>query len=335
MEEHRLLNFERGRPPLRLDLFLAEELGDLTRSQLKRLIDEERVLLWGKPAKAGLRLKGGETVAVTIPAARPAEALPQDIPLQVLYEDAHLIVLDKPAGLVVHPAPGHPEGTLVNALLHHCQDLAGIGGTMRPGIVHRLDKDTSGVMVATKDDTTHLALARQFRVHSITRRYVALVHGLPEGNSGTIDRAIGRHPVDRKKMSGQTRSGRHAVTHWRVLRTFPQARLSLLELTLETGRTHQIRVHLSEVMHLPLVGDPVYGNRGRLQAIRDTALRSRMQQLGRQALHARLLGFIHPASGCYMEFESPLPPDLTTLLEFLECQHHTATATATAGDPPA
>jgi 23S rRNA pseudouridine1911/1915/1917 synthase len=219
--------------------------------------------------------------------------------------------------MVVHPAPGHQGGTLVNALLHHCRDLAGIGGLLRPGIVHRLDKETSGVMVATKDDPTHLHLARQFKAHTISRRYLALVHGVVPKDEGSVDRPIGRHPVHRQKMSGSTRAGRRAVTHWQVRRRFAGDRLTLLELRLETGRTHQIRVHLSE-MNLPLVGDPVYGSPGRLSAVADPQLRALLRRLPRQFLHARLLGFRHPATGEYMEFESPLPPDLKGILEYLE-----------------
>jgi 23S rRNA pseudouridine1911/1915/1917 synthase len=205
----------------------------------------------------------------------------------------------------------------VNALLHHCQDLAGIGGELRPGIVHRLDKDTSGVMVAAKDDLTLNALARQFKAHSINRRYLALVHGLVAADRGTVDKPIGRHTTERKKMSGKTRSGRRAVTHWRVLRRFDRDRLTLVELSLETGRTHQIRVHFSEMNH-PVVGDPVYGSSGRAQAQDDPDLRQRLLSLHRQALHARVLGFLHPASGTYMEFESPVPEDLREILDYLE-----------------
>ena len=301
----------------RLDSFLAGVFSDLTRSQLKKLIDDGGVLLAARPAKAGEKLKSGAAIEVRLPPPRPMTALAEAIPLRVLYEDSHLIVIDKPAGLVVHPAPGHAGGTLVNALLHHCRDLAGIGGELRPGIVHRLDKETSGVLVATKDDATHLHLARQFKEHSITRRYLALVHGSLTQLRGTIDCPIGRHPSQRQKMSGTTRSGRRAVTHWRVVRRYETQRLTLLELTLETGRTHQIRVHLSE-MKLPIVGDPVYGNPGRIATIADRELRQRLQQLKRQALHARLLGFIHPATGFYQEFTSPLPADMAGVIDYLD-----------------
>jgi 23S rRNA pseudouridine1911/1915/1917 synthase len=317
MVEIRSFTVERGRPPERLDRFLAEHLPELTRSQLKRLVEDGLVTLDHAPAKAGARLKGGETVAVSLPPATPVEALPQPIPLQIFYEDAHLIVIDKPAGLVVHPAPGHAQGTLVNALLHHCRDLAGIGGELRPGIVHRLDKDTSGVMVAAKTDAALNSLGSQFKEHTVQRRYVALLHGLLQADSGVIDRPIGRHPVDRKRMSGQARGGRQAVTRWRVLRRFAADRMTLAELVLETGRTHQIRVHLGE-MNFPVVGDPVYGGSRRLATITDPQLRRLVQQLNRQALHARLLGFIHPQSGVYLQFESPLPADMQGVVDYLD-----------------
>jgi 23S rRNA pseudouridine1911/1915/1917 synthase len=311
------LQFDRGQLPARLDQFLVQSLPSLSRAQLKKLIDDQQVLVDGKQAKAGLKLKGGEVVSVVLPEPEPVETPPQDIPLHILYEDTDLIVIDKPAGLVVHPAPGHAGGTLVNALLFHCRDLSGIGGELRPGIVHRLDKDTSGVMVATKNDLSHQGLAAQFKQHTINRRYVALVHGLLKTDSGSIDSPIGRHPTQRKKMSGLSRRGRRAVTRWRVLGRFAEDRLSLVELALETGRTHQIRVHFSELNH-PLVGDPLYGSKQRLATCNDAGLSQLLQQLGRQALHARLLGFTHPVSGEYLEFSSPLPQDLQTIIDVLQ-----------------
>jgi len=311
------LQFDRGQLPVRLDQFLALSLSSVSRAQLKRLIDDQQVLVDGKPAKAGSKLKGGEVISVVLPEPEPVETSPQDIPLHILYEDSDLIVINKPAGLVVHPAPGHAGGTLVNALLFHCRDLSGIGGELRPGIVHRLDKDTSGVMVATKNDLSHQGLAAQFKQHSINRRYVALVHGLITADSGSIDSPIGRHPTQRKKMSGQSSRGRRAVTRWRTLARFTEDRLTLVELALETGRTHQIRVHFSELNH-PLVGDPMYGQKNRLATLKDAGLRQLLQQLGRQALHARLLGFNHPISGEYLEFSSPLPEDMRAIVFFLQ-----------------
>lgn len=325
MAEERRLHVPPDLLPARLDRFLAENLPELTRSQLKNLIDDGAVLLAGKPAKAGERLKGGETIVVALPTPRPAVAEAEAIPLNIVYEDRHLLVVDKPAGLVVHPAPGHAGGTLVNALLHHCHDLAGIGGELRPGIVHRIDKDTSGLLVVTKDDASHLHLARQFKAHSINRRYLALVYGLAPSARGTISSNIGRHPQQRQKMSSTARIGRHAVTHWRVQQQFADERLSLLELALETGRTHQIRVHLSE-RNLPIVGDPVYGQRGRANNLVDPELRRLVAALDRQALHARLLGFIHPAEERYLEFESPLPADMATIVNYLATRHPGATA---------
>ena len=317
MDQVQRFIFERGTAPQRLDQFLAESLPELSRSQIKKLVDEGLILCDGETIKAGSKLRGGETIQVEIPPPEPIEAEPEEIPLDILYEDSALIVINKPAGMVVHPAPGHTSGTLVNALLHHCHDLSGIGGNLRPGIVHRLDKDTSGVMVVSKDDAAHQGLAEQFKEHSIARKYVAFVFGQVQNVTGTVDKAIGRHPQDRKKMSGASRSGRRAVTHWEVLQRFDRDRLTLLELTLETGRTHQIRVHLSE-QNLPVVGDPVYGGFKKSNAMGDAALRSMVQGLKRQALHARLLGFRHPVQNEWMEFESPLPEDMAEILDYLE-----------------
>ncbi|PLX89155.1 MAG: RluA family pseudouridine synthase [Desulfuromonas sp.] len=317
MEHDRQLVFPEDRTPERLDRFLAECLPELSRTQLKRLIDEGQVLLDMSPAKASCKLRGGETLRLTLPEPVPLEAQPEDIPLTILYEDEQLIVVDKPAGMVVHPAAGHSAGTLVNALLYHCDDLAGIGGELRPGIVHRIDKDTSGLLVATKNDASHLHLAAQFKAHSVNRRYLALLHGLLPQQQGTVDQPIGRHPTHRRKMSSLSRQAKRAVTHWRVLRSYPQDRLTLVELRLETGRTHQIRTHLSE-LGFPLLGDPMYGGRGRLQALPDEALRKRAAELPGQALHARLLGLIHPETDIYMEWVSDPPPAFQDIVTYLD-----------------
>lgn len=317
MEELRTLVFDAELSAQRLDIFLGAELPGVSRAQIKRLIDEGQIQVNGAQAKASTRLRGGETISIRWLPPQAPTAQPEAIPLRVLYEDGDLIVIDKPAGMVVHPAAGHPGGTLVNALLHHCQDLSGIGGELRPGIVHRLDKDTSGVMVATKNDATHVALAQQFKRHSINRRYLALLHGLLFPVSGRIDSAIGRHPHHRLKISSASRQPKEATTHWQVLKLFEADRLSLVELRLETGRTHQIRVHFSE-RNLPLVHDPLYGGRARTAALADTQLRKLAQQLPGQALHARLLGFIHPRRQQYLEFSSEPPAALAELLNYLQ-----------------
>ncbi len=317
MNSTRQLLFPDDRPTERLDTFIAECLPDVSRSQLKKLINSGRITLNGVSTKASNKLKGGELIQIDLPDPEPTEALPEPIPLDVLYEDQDLIVINKPAGMVVHPAAGHSHGTLVNALLYHCQDLAGIGGVLRPGIVHRIDKDTAGVIVATKNDQSHQHLAAQFKDHSIKRRYLALIHGAPDSQSGTIDQPIGRHPTQRKKMSGKSRNGKRAVTHWKILKQYNISRLSLLELQLETGRTHQIRVHFSEI-NCPLVGDPLYGNRSRTIAIKDMELRQLIDQLPGQALHAQCLGFIHPRSGKYLEFFSEIPETLQSIITHLD-----------------
>jgi len=311
------LTYHAGEPAERLDQFVSGQVPDLTRSAVQRLIEEGRVTVNGATPKPSLKLKGGETIIVEIPPPAPAVPLAEEIPLSVLYEDSHLIVVDKPAGMSVHPGAGNPAGTLVNALLGHCCDLSGVGGEIRPGIVHRIDKDTTGVIVAAKNDRSHVGLARQFKEHTIKRVYVAFVYGSPALDKGTIEAAIGRHPVDRKRMSGAARSGKRAVTHWKV--TGRYGAVTVLELRLETGRTHQIRVHLSEA-GFPLLGDPVYGSSGRISQLRDTELGAMIRRLGRQALHARTLGFIHPVTGEYLEFSSPLPDDMTQILEYLDKQ---------------
>ena len=317
MDPARKVVFPEERQAERLDLFLGGELPGVSRAQIKRLIDEGQVLVDGRTSKAAAKLRGGEEILIQLPEPQPASAQPEAIPLRVLYEDSDLIVIDKPAGMVVHPAAGHGSGTLVNALLHHCHDLSGIGGELRPGIVHRLDKDTSGVMVATKNDVTHIALAAQFKAHSISRRYLALLHGLLTPNRGRVSSPIGRHPSHRLKMSSQSRQGKEAVTHWTVKRLYEADRLSLVEMRLETGRTHQIRVHFSE-RNMPLVHDPLYGGRGRTAALQDTRLRKLAQALPGQALHAAHLGFVHPRSGEELTFSSEPPPAFAAMLAYLE-----------------
>jgi 23S rRNA pseudouridine1911/1915/1917 synthase len=284
----------------RLDQALAQ-LAGVPRSQAQRWIEAGCVAVDGARARPSQRVVAGTEIAVDPPAVVPLAAQPEDIPLVVLHEDADLIVIDKPAGLVVHPAPGHASGTLVNALLHHCRDLAGIGGVLRPGIVHRLDRGTSGVLVAAKRDAAHTALAAQFKDHSIERIYHALVRGVPSADTGHVERAIGRHPTDRKRMSVRTKSVRAAETHWRVTQRFPKSGVALLEVRPATGRTHQIRVHLPSA-GLPIVGDPVYGRGGETFG------------LARPALHAAVLGFTHPSSGEHLRFEAPLPPDFADAL---------------------
>jgi len=289
----------------RLDAALAKLEPSLSRAHVRRLIEEGAVTLSGERVKPAHRLRGGERISGAVPEAKPTELVAEALPLAILWQDADVAVIDKPAGLVVHPAPGHSHGTLVNALLHHCRDLSGIGGELRPGIVHRLDKDTSGVLVVAKNDAAHRSLAAQFKVHSVLREYLALVRGAPRAAQGTIEAAIGRHPTDRKRMSTRTRRGRAAVTHYRVEERLRAA--SLLRLRLETGRTHQVRVHLASI-GVSILGDPVYGG-GRAQG----------QELGlsRQALHAAVLGFVHPRTGEALRFESPLPADLVRALEAL------------------
>jgi len=294
---------------LRADIALTDLCG-VPRAQVQRWIEDGRVTLDGRRlSRSGRRVAAGDRIEASPPEPVSTEVVPEAIALSVLFEDAHLIVIDKPAGLVVHPAPGHWRGTLVNALLHHCHDLAGIGGVLRPGIVHRLDRGTSGVMVAAKDDETHAGLSRQFQDHSIERVYMALTRALPGADSGRIDRPIGRHVRDRKRMSVHTRSGRAAVTEWRVRERFPRAGAAWLEIRPRTGRTHQIRVHLASV-GLPLLGDDVYGRGHRQRG-------GRMPRLDRPALHAAVLGFTHPATGKRLRFEAPLPADLEAALRTL------------------
>lgn len=314
---HRIEEAEAGQ---RLDRVLAACHPDLSRSRLKALIEEGRVSADGATiTEPSYRVKPGQRFTTQVPEAEPYEPQGQDIPLEILYEDSELVVIDKPAGLVVHPAPGNPDLTLVNALIAHCGDsLSGIGGVRRPGIVHRLDKDTSGVMVAAKTDRAHHALSRQFEKRSAERAYLAVVWGLPSPAEGRIEGNIGRDPRNRKKMAvvGENR-GKPAATNYRVLRRYGTW-ASLVECRLETGRTHQVRVHMTQIGH-PLVGDPLYGraSRARTRGLPEDALAA-MRDFPRQALHARLLGFSHPESGEELYFETDLPKDMKNLCDVLE-----------------
>ena len=288
---------------MRLDAALAA-MADVPRSQVRRWIEAGCVQLnSSNERRPSQRLATGDEIEASPPEPVVADVAPEAIPLRVLFEDSDLIVVDKAAGMVVHPAPGHGGGTLVNALLHHCGDLAGIGGVLRPGIVHRLDRGTSGVIVAAKTDAAHVALAAQFHDHTIEREYTAFVRALPGAESGVVDQPIGRHPRDRKRMSVRTEVGRDAITHWKVVRRYPRTGLTRLAIHPQTGRTHQIRVHLSSV-GMPIFGDPVYGKSRRRVGVPD---------LDRPALHAATLGFTHPTRREHLRFEAPLPPDLADL----------------------
>ena len=301
---------------LRLDLFLSRRDPFLSRSQVQKLIERGAVRVADHPAKAGQRLREGETVHCEIPPVADYDVLPEDIPLPVIYEDESILVVDKPTGMVVHPAAGHHQGTMVNAILFHCRDLSGIGGVLRPGIVHRLDKDTSGLMIVAKSDRAHQVLTDQFRKRQIQKTYQALVYGNMKVDQGFIDLPVGRHPVDRKKMSTCSRRGKEAITHWRVCERYGEA--TLLHLNIETGRTHQIRVHLNAIGH-PVVGDSVYGGTKRVHTIGDPVLRSALKGIKRQALHAAHLCFNHPITGNLMTFSSSLPEDMVSVCEVLRC----------------
>ena len=297
---------------IRIDIFLAAHLPDCSRSFVRRLIASERVRVNGQIHKPGYRLKAGDVVSGHIPAPQPAGYRPEPILLHVLFEDPDIVVINKPPGLVVHPAPGHFCGTLVNALLHHCTDLAGIGEELRPGIVHRLDKDTSGTLVVAKNASALEHLAGQFKNRTVRKDYLALVHGTMATDSGAIRLPIGRHPVDRKRMSTRSRKGREAETGWRVAQRL--GAFTLLELRLKTGRTHQIRVHCAAIQR-PIVGDPVYGRHKTAGHAPGALARVR-----RQMLHAWRLEIVHPRTGESMRFESPLPEDMERLIHELEAR---------------
>jgi len=296
---------------LRLDRALAELLPDLSRERIKALIVEGQIVSGGRSLNPSMKVAVGQDYSITLPAPVALDAVARDIPLDIVHEDADLIVVDKPAGLVVHPAAGNLDGTLVNALLHHCDgQLSGIGGVARPGIVHRIDKDTSGLLVVAKSDKAHEGLARQFKDHSIDRLYAAIVYGIPTPGSGTVDAWIGRSDADRKKMAVHREGrGKHAVTHYRVMERLRGA--AMVECRLETGRTHQVRVHMAHLGH-PLISDPVYGRDRK-------GFKSILETLGfkRQALHAKRLGFIHPVTEEPLAFDSPLPADMQELLSEL------------------
>jgi 23S rRNA pseudouridine1911/1915/1917 synthase len=297
----------------RLDLFLAEHLA-LSRSQIQRLIREKAVLVNGADTKVGFKIKQGDKVSGELPALKESAILPEDLPVTFIYEDNEIVVVDKPAGMTVHPAGKIRSGTLVNALLFHLRDLTGVGGVLRPGIVHRLDKGTSGVMVVAKNDRAHEALVRQFQHREVHKLYLALVYGRMEQAEGVINAPLGRHPTDRKKFSVRTRQPREAETRWRVRERFTG--ITSVEVAPKTGRTHQIRVHMSAIGH-PLVGDPVYTKARRLTQIADPVVQARIKAMGRQALHACRISFRHPVTGKPMEFTAPLAADMETLLEVL------------------
>ncbi len=306
----------------RLDQFLAETNLNLSRSQAKLLIQKHHILLNQKPAKASAHVKAGDRISGSLPEPEPLSLKPEPLPLTILYEDSSIIVVDKPPGMVVHPAYGNPSGTLVNALLYHCKDLAGINGVLRPGIVHRLDKDTSGVMVVAKDDEAFHHLTKQFKNRTVKKIYAAIVYGRFGQDEGLIDSAIGRHPGQRKRMSTRTKKGRAAITRWKKVEEFDSC--ALLEIIPQTGRTHQIRVHLSSIGH-PLLGDPLYGRKGRPGAIHDPVLKESVKRMNRQALHAQRLEFTHPRTGERVQFVSPIPQDMMEVLEWLRSQTKNST----------
>lgn len=278
---------------IRIDKFLADKLEGITRSRIQKLVEDGYVTVDGHTVKSNYKLKSGQNVSVTVPDAKTADVKAEDISLDIVYEDDHLLVVNKPQNMVVHPAAGNYEGTLVNALLHHCGDsLSGINGVIRPGIVHRIDKDTSGLLLVAKDDITHNGLARQIKEHSLTRKYIAIVHGKFRQDEGTVDAPIGRHPTNRKKMCITEKNSRNAVTHYKVLKRFNE--YTFVECRLETGRTHQIRVHMASIGH-PVLGDKTYG------------VKKEKYNLNGQLLHAKLVGFVHPVTGEYMEFETDIP----------------------------
>ena len=291
----------------RADKYLAVQLPQYSRSFFQKLFKDDQIQIQNTPIKASYRITGEEEIALTIPDAQKPDIVPENIPLDILYEDQDLLVVNKPKGMEVHPAHGHYSGTLVNALMYHCKDsLSGINGVLRPGIVHRIDMDTTGSLIVCKTDMAHKVIAAQLKEHSITRKYHAIVHGNLKDDTGTVNAPIGRHPTDRKKMSTKAPNGRHAVTHYRVLERF--GNFTYIECQLETGRTHQIRVHMSSIGH-PILGDEIYGPA------------KCPYKLQGQTLHAKILGITHPSTGEYIEFDSPLPDYFKDLLNKLRKQN--------------
>lgn len=288
---------------IRIDRYLAEQCPDLSRSYIQKLVKDGAVFVNNRQIKANYKVQPQDQVILTIPDMQVPDILPENIPLDILYEDQWLLVVNKPKDMVVHPSAGHMEGTLVNAVMAHCgEHLSGINGVLRPGIVHRIDKDTTGALLICKDDTVHRDLAEQLKVHSIKRRYRAIVQGNLKEDQGTVDAPIGRHPTDRKKMAVNYKNGKEAVTHYQVLERFGNA--TYIECRLETGRTHQIRVHMASLGH-PLLGDTIYGSS------------KNPYHLQGQALHAMILGFVHPITREYLEFQAPLPEYFIKLLDKL------------------
>lgn len=294
----------------RLDIFLAQSEVEISRSHVKQVIEEGDVLINGKVPKVSQKLKEGDVIILTQRPPVEATAFAQEIPLDIVYEDEAIIVINKPAGMVVHPAPGNPDKTLVNALLFHCRDLSGIGGVLRPGIVHRLDKDTSGLIVAVKSDDAHRDLSSQFEKHDVHKKYLALVWGDVKGDHGEIVLPVGRHTNNRKKMSTKSRHGKGALTLWKVRERYGVA--TLLDVEIKTGRTHQIRVHLSDRGY-PVIGDAVYGNSAKINTVKDPLLKAKIKEFNRQALHAAQLSFIHPIKSERVVFTSDMPQDMADL----------------------
>ncbi len=290
----------------RIDKYINEQIPDLSRSFIQQLIKNEEVLINGKPCKSNYKGKPNDFIIIEFEDAKELEVVPENIPLDIIYEDADVVIVNKPKDMVVHPAAGHENGTLVNALLYHCKDsLSSINGVIRPGIVHRIDRNTTGILVVCKNDASHKHLAQQLKEHSITRKYHAICHGTFKEEEGTVNAPIGRHPIERKKMAINHKNGREAITHYKVLKTL-KGGYSYIECTLETGRTHQIRVHMASIGH-PLLGDDVYGPRN-----------PKIKGLEGQTLHAKVLGFVHPATNEYVEFDSTLPKYFVDLLEKLK-----------------